>query len=135
MKRSKLLTIPRAAARLLPAPTHLRRLFVALVVLLTMTAQTAWATETSTITVGGTDYTLFTGFTATGGNGTNYANLVDGNTSTDWIATKSFGEATNHFNGGTGKDIRDCLRQRRQQLPPRRSGFREQWSGHCLTSG
>lgn len=43
MKRSKLLTIPRAATRMLPAPTHLRRLFVALVVLLTMTAQTAWA--------------------------------------------------------------------------------------------
>ena len=27
MKRSKLLTIPRAATRMLPAPTHLRRLF------------------------------------------------------------------------------------------------------------
>ena len=43
MKRSKLLTIPQPADRMLPAPTHLRRLFVALVVLLTMTAQTAWA--------------------------------------------------------------------------------------------
>lgn len=43
MKRSKLLTIPQAAVRMLPAPTHLRRLFVALVALLTMTAQTAWA--------------------------------------------------------------------------------------------
>ena len=28
---------------------------------------TAWATTTSTISVGGTDYMLFTGFTATGG--------------------------------------------------------------------
>ena len=43
MKQSKLLTIPQPADRMLPAPTHLRRLFVALVVLLTMTAQTAWA--------------------------------------------------------------------------------------------
>ncbi len=72
-------------------------LILLLATLLTATAaQTAGAQETSTITVGGTDYTLFTGFTATGGNGTNYAKLVDGNTSTDWIATKS-----NHFNGGT----------------------------------
>ena len=46
MKRSKLLTIPQAADRMLPAPTHLRRLFVALVVLLTMTAQTAMAAIT-----------------------------------------------------------------------------------------
>ena len=45
MKQSKLLTIPQPADRMLPAPTHLRRLFVALVVLLTMTAQTAWATD------------------------------------------------------------------------------------------
>ena len=33
----------RLGARMLPAPMHLRRLFVALVALLTMTAQTAWA--------------------------------------------------------------------------------------------
>ena len=85
------LSTSRAATRMLLA-----------ILLLTMTAQTAGATTTSSITVGGTDYTLFTGFTATGGNGTNYAKLVDGNTSTDWIAAKSFGEATNHFNGGTG---------------------------------
>ena len=58
-------------------------------------------TTTSTINISGTDYTLFTGFTATGGNGMNYAKLVDGNTSTDWIAAKSYGEVTNHFNGGT----------------------------------
>ena len=45
-------------------------------------------TTTSTVNVGGTDYTLFTGFTATDGNGDNCANLVDGNTSTDWIAEK-----------------------------------------------
>ena len=66
-----------------------------------LTAQTAGATETSTITVGSTDYTLFTGFTATGGNGTDYANLVDGNTSTFWVAWKSDGEETLDFNGGT----------------------------------
>ena len=64
-------------------------------------AQTAGATETSTITVGSTDYTLFTGFTATGGNGTDYTKLVDGNTSTDWNAWKSDGEETLDFNGGT----------------------------------
>ncbi|WP_279149131.1 hypothetical protein, partial [Segatella bryantii] len=51
--------------------------FIVLVLLLAMTATTAWATTTSTITVGGTDYTLFTGFTATDGNGNNWANLVD----------------------------------------------------------
>ena len=67
--------------------------------LLTMTAQTAWATTPSAITVGGTDYTLFTGFTATRGNGTGYAKLVDGNTSTDWSAWKSDGEETHDFNG------------------------------------
>ena len=39
--------------------------------------------------MGGTDYTLFTGFTATDGNGNNWANLVDGNTSTDWMAEKT----------------------------------------------
>ena len=66
-----------------------------------LTAQTAGATETSTITVGGTDYTLFTGFTATDGNGTGYAKLVDGNTSTVWSAWKSYGEETHDFNGGT----------------------------------
>ena len=64
-------------------------------------AQTAGATETSTINVGGTDYTLFTGFTATGGNGTGYAKLVDGNTSTVWSAWKSYGGETHDFNGGT----------------------------------
>ena len=34
---------------------------------------TAYATTTSTITVGGTNYTLFTGFTATGGTETGNA--------------------------------------------------------------
>ena len=64
----------------------------------------AQATTTSTITVGGTAYTLFTGFTATSGNGTNYAKLVDGNTSTDWVATKNYGDPNapaGDFNGGT----------------------------------
>ena len=69
-----------------------------------LTTVTAWATTTSAITVGGTDYTLFTGFTATSGNGTNYAKLVDGNTSTDWTATKNHGDPNapaGYFNGGT----------------------------------
>ena len=92
MKRSKLLTIPRVATRMLLAT-----------LLLTMTAQTAGATETSTITVGGTDYTLFTGFTATAGTaGTfGYANFVDGNTSTKWRVMKNIGSNTQDFAGGT----------------------------------
>ena len=61
----------------------------ALLLVMMLTATTAWAQTTSTINVGGTDYTLFTGFTATDGNGNNWANLVDGNTSTDWIAEKT----------------------------------------------
>ena len=85
-----------------------------MMLLLTMfTTMTAWAQTTSTINVGGTDYTLFTGFTATDGNGNNWANLVDGNTSTDWIAKKTMpGEPdpapdappapTGDFAGGTG---------------------------------
>ena len=77
--------------------------FAALMLLATFSAS---AQTTSTITVGGTDYTLFTGFTATGGNGTNYAKLVDGNTATDWCATKSFNNGdpnapAGDFNGGT----------------------------------
>ena len=56
-------------------------------------------TATSTINISGTDYTLFTGFTATDGKGTGYADLVDGNTSTDWTAIKSFNNSG--FNGGT----------------------------------
>ena len=76
-----------------------------LVMMLTMT-QAAWAQTTSTINVGGTDYTLFTGFTATGGNGNNWANLVDGNTSTDWMARKTDNHlpmpgSTGDFEGGT----------------------------------
>ena len=61
----------------------------ALLLVMMLTTMTAWAQTTSTINVGGTDYTLFTGFTATDGNGTNYAKLVDGNTSTDWMAKKT----------------------------------------------
>ena len=60
-----------------------------LLLVMMLTTTMAWATTTSTITVGGTDYTLFTGFTATDGNGNNWANLVDGNTSTDWMAQKT----------------------------------------------
>ena len=52
----------------------------------TMVAQAA--TTTSTITVGGTDYTLFTSFTATGGStGTGvftYDKAVDGDMSSSW---------------------------------------------------
>ena len=78
-----------------------RRAAMLLLVML-LTTMTAWATSTSTINVGGTDYTLFTGFTATGGNGTNYANLVDGNTSTIWMADKKLGDNPNYdFTGGT----------------------------------
>ena len=68
-------------------------------------------TFTSTINVGGTGYALFTGFTATGGNGTNYANLVDGNTSTDWRAQKTMEShdpdhpaPAGDFAGGTADD-------------------------------
>lgn len=51
---------------------------------LTASAETA----TSTINISGTDYTLFTGFTATDGTAVNnvfvYGNVVDGSTSTSW---------------------------------------------------
>ena len=49
---------------------------------------TAWATTTSTINVGGTDYLLFTGFTATGGSTGvgvfTYDKAVDGDMSSSW---------------------------------------------------
>ena len=84
-----------------------------LLLVMMLTTTTAWAQTTSTINVGGTDYTLFTGFTATDGNGNNWANLVDGNTSTDWIAKKTMPREpdpdpdappapTGDFAGGTG---------------------------------
>ena len=55
-----------------------------LLLMMMLTATTAWATSISTINVGGTDYTLFTGFTATAGTNAsaaayNYPKLVDGN--------------------------------------------------------
>ena len=81
-----------------------RRAAMLLLATLLLTTMTVWAQTTSTITVGSTDYTLFTGFTATSGNGTNYAKLVDGNTSTDWIATKNYDDPNapaNDFAGGT----------------------------------
>ncbi len=89
---------------MLSVTTIRRAAMMLLAALLTMTAQTAWAQTTSTINVGGTDYALFTGFTATGGNGTNYAKLVDGNTSTDWSAQKNFDDPNapaGDFAGGT----------------------------------
>ena len=62
-----------------------------LLLVMMLTATTAWATTTSTINVGGTDYTLFTGFTATSGTeGTGvyvYGNMVDGDLSTSWHST------------------------------------------------
>ena len=95
----------RSLAKLAPPSARSARWAMTLIIALLTTA-TAWATTTSTITVGGTDYLLFTGFTATGGNGTNYAKLVDGNTSTDWSATKSYNNGdpnapAGDFNGGT----------------------------------
>ena len=69
----------------------LKRLPVALLMMLT--TATVWATSTSTINVGGTDYTLFTGFTATSGTAVDnafvYGNMVDGNTSTSFHAFTS----------------------------------------------
>ena len=63
----------RLGARMLPAPTHLRRLFVALVALLTMTAQTAWADS-------------WTNASGTGGSGTAeapyYVNMPSNGTAT-----------------------------------------------------
>ena len=82
-----------------------RAAMLLLVMMLTATmAQTTGAQTTSTINVGGTDYTLFTGFTATDGNGRNYAKLVDGNTTSDWSATKNYDDPNapaNDFAGGT----------------------------------
>ena len=52
----------------------------ALLLVMMLTTATAWATTFSTINVGGTDYTLFTGFTATDGtavgNAFVYGNMV-----------------------------------------------------------
>ena len=58
--------------------------FVLTLLVMMLTTATAWATTTSTINVGGTDYTLFTGFTATDGSHSNYENMVDGSTSTNY---------------------------------------------------
>ena len=74
-----------------------------LLLVMMLTAATAWATSISTINVGGTDYTLFTGFTATAGT-KSYANFVDGNTSTQWQVMKNWDNPNmpvNDFAGGT----------------------------------
>ena len=55
-----------------------------MLLMMMLTTATAWATTFSTINVGGTDYTLFTGFTATGGSHSDYGNMVDGSTSTSY---------------------------------------------------
>ena len=72
---------------------------IVMLLLMMLTTATAWATTTSAITVGGTDYTLFTGFTATAGT-KSYANFVDGNTSTTWWVMKKLGENARDFAGG-----------------------------------
>ena len=77
-----------------PLTTGLGAMRAAMTLLLALlTTATAWATSTSTINVGGTDYTLFTGFTATDGTATGnafvYGNMVDGNTSTSFHAFTS----------------------------------------------
>lgn len=80
-----------------------------LLLVMMLTTVTAWATTTSTINVGGTDYTLFTGFTATSGTNVsalayNYPNFVDGNLSNKWRVIKSHEDPNapaGDFNGGT----------------------------------
>ena len=79
-----------------------RAAMLLLVMMLTMT-QAAWATTTSTIKVGGTDYALYTGFTATAGTAI-YSNFVDGNMSNKWQVEKSHNypnAPARDFNGGT----------------------------------
>ena len=77
----------RSLAKTAPPSARSARWALTLIIAL-LTTMTAWATTTSTINVGGTDYTLFTGFTATDGTAVNnvyvYGNAVDGNTSTSW---------------------------------------------------
>ena len=73
----------------------------AVLLVMLLTTMTAWATTTSSINVGGTDYTLFTGFTATGGTAS-YGNFVDGNLSNKWQVMKKFGTNPSYdFVGGT----------------------------------
>ena len=64
-----------------------------LLLVMMLTTATAWATSISTINVGGTDYTLFTGFTATDGtavgNAFVYGNMVDGDLSSSFHAFTS----------------------------------------------
>nr|AGH13993.1 hypothetical protein [Prevotella sp. Sc00028] len=64
-----------------------------LLLVMMLTTATAWATTFSTINVGGTDYTLFTGFTATDGTAVDnafvYGNMVDGNLSSSFHAFTS----------------------------------------------
>jgi len=68
LKLTKLMQTPtfQRLAKIAPPSALKGRLFLTLLMLL-LTTMTAWATSISTINVGGTDYTLFTGFTATGG--------------------------------------------------------------------
>ena len=79
-----------------------RRAAMMLLVMMLTTA-TAWATTISTINVGGTDYGLYTGFTATAGTAS-YSNFVDGNMSNKWQVMKNWdnpNRPVNDFAGGT----------------------------------
>ena len=71
-----------------PKPIRLLSRIAMMLFMMLLTTTTAWATTTSSINVGGTDYVLFTGFTATDGTAVDnvfvYGNVVDGNTSTSW---------------------------------------------------
>ncbi|MBQ4407334.1 MAG: InlB B-repeat-containing protein [Bacteroidales bacterium] len=77
----------------------IRKLITLFTVLMLLATSTASAQTQSSTTIGGTDYTLFTGFTATAGTKT-YANFVDGNTSTKWQVMKNLGENARDFAGG-----------------------------------
>ena len=83
----------RSLAKTAPPSARSARWALTLIIALLMATTTAWATSTSTINVSGTDYTLFTGFTATGGTAVDnvfvYGNMVDGNTSTSFHAFTS----------------------------------------------
>ena len=83
--------------------TFLSRRAAMLLLVMLLTTTTAWATTISTINVGGTDYALYTGFTATAGTAS-YSNFVDGNMSNNWHVQKSDNDPNapaRDFNGGT----------------------------------
>ena len=98
----------RLGARMLPAPTHLRRLFVALVALLSMTAQTAWAdgtltgegTESNPYQIGNaTDWDTFAGWINDGTNADKYYKLTADIGTTENPVTTMVGSRYNRFKG------------------------------------